>query len=116
MNNDILERLQQSPFRRQFKLSAADKAYAEQKGLNIIRQHAEDFIRTRLAPAVIPNDGRQTPMRNHPVFTAQHATATCCRGCFAKWHHVPAGTELTEAPQKYAVELIITWIERQIKY
>ncbi len=25
------------------------------------------------------NDGKQTPFRGHPVFTAQHATATCCR-------------------------------------
>jgi hypothetical protein len=34
-------------------------------------------------------------MRGHPVFIAQHATATCCRGCLAKWHDIPAGRALT---------------------
>ena len=37
-----------------------------------IRQHAEDFISKREAPAYIANDGKQTPMRGHPVFIAQH--------------------------------------------
>ena len=57
------------------------------------------FIRKRLAPAVIPNDGKQTPMRGHPVFIAQHATGCCCRGCFEKWHRIPAGRELTDEEQ-----------------
>ena len=82
MEDDIFTRLEKSAFRARFKLSAKDRAYAEQKGPAELRRHAEDFIAKRLAPAVIPNDGRQTPMRNHPVFTAQHATATCCRQCF----------------------------------
>ena len=42
----------------------------------MIRQHAQDFIAKREAPAFIPNDGKQTPMKGHPVFIAQHATAT----------------------------------------
>lgn len=46
-------------------------------------QHARDFISKRI-PAVILNDGKQTPMKNHPVFIAQHATASCCRGCLYK--------------------------------
>lgn len=49
-----------------------------------IRQHAKDFIANREAPAYIANDGKQTPMRGHPVFIAQRATATCCRECMAK--------------------------------
>ena len=59
-----------------------DKEYIAEKGLATIRKHAEDFGAKRLAPAVIPNDGKQTPMRGHPVFIAQHATGCCCRGCF----------------------------------
>ena len=81
MENNLLDKLAKSPFRSRFKLSSADKLYIRQKGLDTIRLHAQDFIKTRLAPAYIPNDGKQTPMRHHPVFIAQHATATCCRGC-----------------------------------
>lgn len=57
--------------------------------MDTIRSHASDFVRTRLAPAQIPNDGKQTPMRGHPVFLAQHATGCCCRGCLYKWHRIP---------------------------
>lgn len=35
----------------------------------------QDFIRKRLAPDAAPNYGKQTPMRGHPVFIAQHACA-----------------------------------------
>ena len=85
-----------------------------EKGLETIRKHAEDFVAKRLAPAVIPNDGKQTPMRGHPVFIAQHATGCCCRGCFFKWHHIPAGRQLTREEQQYAVAVLMAWIEKQI--
>ena len=86
---------------------------AEEKEYDI-RQHARDFVAKRLAPAVIPNDGKQTPMRGHPVFLAQHATGCCCRGCFSKWHNIPAGRELTKEEQNYAVSVLMAWIEKQI--
>src|SRR5258706_15659378 len=89
--DELFEALAKSKFRRRFRLSSKELAYARDKGFEVILEHARDFIRDRLAPAVIANDGKQTPMRNHPVFVAQHATATCCRGCLAKWHRVPAG-------------------------
>ncbi len=111
---DLFERLAKSSFRSRFRLSAKDKEYIASKGLTTIRQHAEDFVARRLAPAVIPNDGKQTPMRGHPVFIAQHATGCCCRGCFSKWHHIPADRQLTMAEQQYAVAVLMAWIERQI--
>lgn len=110
----LFERLAQSAFRSKFKLSAKDKAYILEKGMTTIRSHAADFVAKRLAPAVIPNDSKQTPMRGHPVFLAQHATGCCCRGCFAKWHHIPAGRELTAEEQQYAVSVLMTWIQRQL--
>lgn len=110
----LFERLSHSAFRSRFRLSAADREYIAAKGLDVIRRHAADFIATRLAPAVIPNDGRQTPMRGHPAFKAQHATACCCRGCMEKWHHIPRGRRLTAAEQAYAVDVIMAWIERQL--
>lgn len=111
---DLFARLAKSDFRSRFHLTKKDKEYIAEKGLPTIRRHAEDFIAKRLAPAVIPNDGKQTPMRGHPVFLAQHATGCCCRGCFYKWHHIPAERELTKEEQQYAVAVLMAWIEKQL--
>ncbi len=110
----LFGRLARSPFRSKFHLSAKDKEYIHAKGLPTIRQHAADFVRKRLAPAVIANDGKQTPMRGHPVFVAQHATGCCCRGCFAKWHKIPAGRQLTPEEQAYAVSVLMAWIQKEM--
>ncbi len=114
MYDEIFDRLSKSDFRKKFKLSQKDRLYLEQKGFDTIRSHAVDFIEKRIAPADIPNDGKQTPMRGHPVFTAQHATATCCRGCINKWHKFPKEVQLTKEQQKYLVDLIMEWIKRQV--
>lgn len=110
----LFARLSRSAFRSRFRLRAKEREYIVQKGLETIRRHAEDFVRTRLAPASPPNDGRQTPMRGHPVFLAQHATGCCCRGCLAKWHGIPAGRPLSDAEQRYIVQVLMTWITRQL--
>lgn len=110
---EILEKLAKSNFRSKFKLKAKDIEYINQKGLDKIYSHACDFIKKRVAPAEIANDGKQTPMKGHPVFIAQHATATCCRGCIEKWHKFPKGIELTEKQQEYLVFVIMEWIKRQ---
>ncbi|MCD8330202.1 MAG: DUF4186 domain-containing protein [Lachnospiraceae bacterium] len=112
--NDLFGRLANSKFRSSFSLKEKDRAYVKEKGMDTIRSHAQDFVRKRLASAVIPNDGKQTPMRGHPVFIAQHATATCCRGCLEKWHRIPKGCELTEEQQEYVVNVLMEWIERQM--
>lgn len=111
---NLFERLAKSNFRSRFHLSKKDKEYIAEKGIPTIRKHAEDFIAKRLAPAIIPNDGKQTPMRGHPVFLAQHATGCCCRSCFYKWHHIPAGRQLTQEEQQYAVAVLMAWIEKQM--
>ncbi len=113
--NHLFERLARSKFRSSFSLNANDRAYVKEKGMDTIRFHAQDFVRTRLAPAEIPNDGKQTPMKGHPVFLAQHATATCCRGCLEKWHRIPKGCALTEEQQEYVVGVLMEWIRRQMK-
>lgn len=112
---DLFDRLSRSRFRSSFSLKPADVAYARKKGMDTIRSHACDFIRQRLAPAEPKNDGKQTPMRGHPVFIAQHATGCCCRGCLEKWHRIPKGKELSEEQQKYVVDVLMAWIERQMK-
>lgn len=112
---ELFERLKKSEFRSSFKLKQRDKEYIESKGIEKIESHCCDFIRERLAPKDIPNDGKQTPMKGHPVFIAQHATATCCRGCLYKWHKISPGRELTACEQDYVVSVIIEWIKRQMK-
>ncbi len=112
--DQALEKLNTSKFRASFHLREKELKYIEDKGIDVIRSHAIDFVRDRLAPAVIPNDGKQTPMRGHPVFIAQHACACCCRGCLNKWYKVPKGRELTESEQERIVNLLMAWIERQI--
>ena len=111
---DALNKLQTSPFRRKFHLGEKERAMVQEKGLDLIRQHAEELIKARLAPAKIENDGKQTPMRGHPVFIAQHATGCCCRGCLNKWYKVPKGRELTEVQQQKIVNLLMAWIEREM--
>lgn len=113
--DDLFARLQKSRFRSSFKLGAKDLKYIEDKGLEVIRVHAYDFITKRLAPATILNDGKQTPMRGHPVFIAQHGTATCCRGCLYKWHHIPAHRALTSQEIDYIVDVIMHFIELNIQ-
>lgn len=112
---EIFEKLAKSEFRSKFKLKDKDKAYVQKLGLDKIKSHAKDFIAARIAPADIPNDGKQTPMKNHPVFTAQHATATCCRKCINKWHGFAKNIELDEKQQEYLVDLIMQWIKNQMK-
>ena len=111
---DALKRLKRSAFRSRFRLSEKDKKYISEKGLPTIRSHAEDFIQKRLSPAVIPNDGKQTPMHGHPVFIAQHACACCCRDCLYKWYRIPKGRELTANEQSEIVDILMVWIERKI--
>jgi predicted Fe-S protein YdhL (DUF1289 family) len=106
-----LERLSHSAFRRRFELRTKEWEYLQNRRLDTVMEHGASFIAQRLAPAEIPNDGKQTPYRNHPVFVAQHATGTCCRGCLAKWHHIPKGHELTANEQSYVLRVLRQWLQ-----
>ena len=117
-NSTILKKLvslRKSKFRSKFKLSQKDRDYIAAKGLETIKEHAFQFINSRVAPDFPKNDGKQTPMRGHPVFIAQHATATCCRKCIQKWHGIEKGRALNEAEIDYVVMLILGWIEYKTK-
>lgn len=106
----LFARLARSAFRSRFRLNSKEEAYLAERGLDTILGHASDFIGQRLAPAMPLNDGEQTPMRGHPVFVAQHATATCCRSCLAKWHGIAAGQKLNDEEQNYVVTVIRHWL------
>ena len=110
-----LEKLSHSKFRSSFFLKQKDILYIQTKGIAVIQQHAYDFITARLAPAYPQNDGKQTPMRGHPVFIGQHATGTCCRGCLEKWHQIPQGKPLTNEEIDYIVKVIMEWIANEMR-
>ncbi len=111
----MLLKLSTSPFRSKFTLRNKEVEYIRKKGLDKIEEQAEDIIKTRLAPENILNDGRQTPMKNHPVFIAMHATATCCRNCLFKWHHIDKERNLTDEEINYIVNLIMRYIKRNLE-
>lgn len=112
--NDIFERLSKSKFRSRFHLKDKDKKYIEEKGIDTIKKHAYDFINNRLSDVSKVIDGKQTPMRGHPVFIAQHATATCCRKCLYKWHKINMNKELNSNEKDYIVNLIMAWINKEL--
>ena len=109
-----LVRLGESQFRAKFVLSEADRSYARDKGRHVIDRHAHGMLRARVGEAQPSNDGRQTPWRGHPVFTAQHATTTCCRGCIEKWHGIAKGRPLTDAEVNRLADLVMAWIDRDL--
>ena len=117
MENDLLifKKLNMSKFRSSFYLKKKDLDYINEKGIETIKKHCVDFINNRLSDISTFNDGKQTPMKGHPVFIAMHATATCCRGCLYKWHHIESTHVLTNDEKNYIYKIIMTWIYMQIK-
>ena len=105
--------LGRSDFRRRFRLGPREREYLEARGLPTVLEHARAFVDDRLAPAAPAKDGKQTPYRGHPVFIAQHATGTCCRGCLAKWHGIAKGAELTDEERAYVVGVLERWLRAQ---
>jgi len=109
--NNKLKELSRSKFRSSFHLRKYMIKYIDDKGMDTIKKHAIDFIEQKLSPAYPINDGKQTPMKGHPVFIAQHACGCCCRSCLEKWHGIPKGKELTKNEKNYIYCLLIKWIE-----
>ncbi|CAN5791594.1 DUF4186 domain-containing protein [soil metagenome] len=111
--DEVFRGLARSSFRSRFRLGARERAYLEARGLAMVVEHARNFIAQRLAPAEPPGDGKQTPYRGHPVFIAQHATATCCRSCLEKWHGIGKGRALSREEQAHVVAALERWLRAQ---
>ena len=111
--DERLDRITKQRFRAKFHLYARDRATVELRGIETIDKHARDLTAKRLAPAAPYKDGKQTPYRGHPVFVAQHATATCCRTCLQRNHGIEKGRELSAEERDYVVAVIARWIERE---
>ena len=89
-------------------------AYAREKGIEVLIRQSMELLDQRLFVPDPKKDGKQTPMKGHPVFIAQHATATCCRGCLNKWHHVPKGRKLLGHEKQEVMLLHKEWLEREM--
>lgn len=117
--DDLIDRrlatITRQPFRARFQLRGRELAYTRERGLETVAEHAADLIGKRLAPAAPYKDTKQTPYKGHPVFVAQHATATCCRKCLQRWHEIPRGRELTGDEQAYVVQVICRYLERELE-
>ena len=109
--DEAFRRLAGSRFRQKFRLRGRELAYLETWGIDKVMRDAGKLIGERLAPAAPRNDGRQTPWGNHPVFVAQHATATCCRGCLEKVHEIAKGHALTEEERAHVLGAIRRWLD-----
>lgn len=110
-----LNQLSKSKFRNSFKIKEKDINYIKKRGIREIKNDFYKFIQERLSSINIKNDEHQTPMKGHPVFIAQHATAICCRGCLEKWHKIPKNRELTNSEKNYVVSLIVMWIIKEMQ-
>ena len=113
--DERLERITQHPFRAKFHLRGQERALVQLRGAETIRRQARDLIAARVAPVEPHKDGAQTPYRGHPVFVAQHATATCCRGCLEKWHAIPRGEALTDEEQAHVIAAVDRWLRSQLE-
>jgi hypothetical protein len=111
---ELFAALGKSAFRSRFRLRGKDAAHLAERGVDAVCEHARKIIGERLAPANPAKDGKQTPMRGHPVFVAQHATGTCCRSCLLKWHGLSKNKELNSAEREYVVSVIRHWLQGQV--
>lgn len=109
-----LNKLKRSKFRSSFKLDEKDIDTINKKGFEIIRQHAFEILNNRIKIKK-QNDGRQTPLKGYFIFIAQHATATCCRGCIKKWYNIPENSVLSNQQLDFFADLLVFWIKQQIK-
>lgn len=113
--SEILSALQKSDFRKKFRLSNELRTYAQNLGENGLNEHAQEILQKRLVCAAKANDGKQTPMKGHPIFVAQHACALCCRGCVHKWYGIDPSRALTQEELTRAIELLTAWIRQDLK-
>lgn len=111
--DDLFAALARSRFRSRFRLGLKERAYLVEKSLPVVLEHGRKFLLERIAPAAPKNDGRQTPMRGHPIFIAQHATAVCCRGCIEKWHGIARGQPLPDEEIEYLLGVLARWLRGQ---
>lgn len=80
--------------------------------MKTIRRHAADFVRTRLAPAVIPNDGRQTPDARASGLYRPARHGLLLPGMSGQVHGIPPGGNWRLKNNDISLPVLTAWIER----
>lgn len=80
-------------------------------GVAAIRAGVRDHLRKKIGAAEIFRDGTQTPKKDHVIYFAQHATATCCRKCLDYWYDIPQGRDLTEEELTFCEGLVHAYMD-----
>lgn len=113
----IIARIKRSELRSKFTLSKDDRKFIKQNGWKTIRNQCYDFVNDRLAAPWLNGlkDGNQTPFKGHPVFVAQHATATYNRSSLSKWYRIPADDILTSEQVDLIVQVIMFWLTEEME-
>lgn len=111
----LFEALARSEFRSKFRLIGDDRVFAELRSPELLNQHAHEILKNRIGASHPKNDGKQTPYKGHPVFTAQHATGCCCRSCLFKWHGIEKNRELSDRELNELSAVICEWIRRDLE-
>ena len=94
----------ESPFRRRFRLGPKERTYLAEKTLPVILEHGRQFVQGDDSHRRNQRTtGGKRRCEGHPIFIAQHATATCCRGCLEKRHRIPRGRAVTDEQIEYVV-------------
>jgi hypothetical protein len=110
----LKKRLEKDGRINKFILGEPEQEYVTSRGMDILRLHATDFVKKRLAPANPKNDGRQTPTKGHPVFIAQHACGCNDRASVEEFFGYELGRELTGDEVDAIVDAILSWIEENL--
>ena len=108
---ELLRRLRASSKHRRVHLGPREYALAERKGIETLKAEARKIVLTRISELRGVSDGRQTPMRGHPVFLAQHATGICCRDCVLEWHGIPKRGVMSAKQLNHLHSVLAAWLE-----
>ena len=110
---ELFAALGRSRFRSRFVLEPGDWAYIQSRGMHCIAQHARQFV---AQPCRGPTCKRRpADADEHILFVAQHATATCCRGCLARWHGIQTGRAADRDGDRLRYDVICDRIRRQAR-
>lgn len=110
---DIFRRLNCSKVCCKFKLKDDQWDYLAKRGFDSILLEGRTLIVKIFSEEAKHHSCKVAPVQNHPIFTALHATGTCCRSSLEKWHKIPKNKELREKDIFYILLVVKEWIIRQ---
>lgn len=110
----LLEKVAESDYRAEIDLGPEDMDYVNSRGFDMMVRHAHDFVERRLGPARPRNEGKQTPLKGHPLFLAQHATGADSRAALSEYHGIAEGKKLSRQQMDYVTDVVLRWLEERL--